>query len=49
MILIELLPAWLVYLAFSLGILTMMGAVVLSGLAIYYFWGEDKKRKPTRQ
>jgi hypothetical protein len=45
MILIELLPAWLVYLAFSLGILTMMGAVVLSGLAIYYFWGEDKKRE----
>jgi hypothetical protein len=45
MILIELLPAWLVYLAFSLGILTMMGAVVLSGLAIYYFWGEDRKRE----
>ena len=43
--LIELFPTWLVYFAFSLGILTMMGAVVLSGLAIYYFWGEDKKRE----
>ena len=43
--LIELFPAWLFYLAFGLGILTMMGAVVLSGLAIYYFWGEDRKRE----
>ena len=23
----------------------MMGAVVLSGLAVYYFWWEDKKRE----
>lgn len=42
---LEWLPAWFVYLAFSLGILSMVGAVILSGLAIYYFWGEDKKRE----
>ena len=37
--LIELFPTWLVYFAFSLGILTMMGAVVLSGLAILFVIG----------
>ena len=45
MILIELLPAWLVYLAFSLGILTMMSMVVIVGLLIYYLRVGDKKRE----
>jgi hypothetical protein len=45
MILFELFPAWLVYLAFSLGILTMMSMVVIVGLLIYHLRAGDKKRE----
>jgi hypothetical protein len=45
MILIELFPAWLVYLAFSLGILTMMSMVVMVGLLIYHLRVGDKKKE----
>lgn len=45
MILIELFPAWFVYSAFILGILTMGSMVVIVGLFLYHLRVGDKKRE----
>jgi len=45
MILIELFPAWFVYSAFILGILTMMSMVGMILLLLYHLRVGDKKRE----
>jgi heme/copper-type cytochrome/quinol oxidase subunit 2 len=43
--LIELFPAWLVYAAFMVGIVTMIGVAALAFYAAWRLRGEDKKRE----